>query len=306
MFVLSDDIQELPTEVIESQIVELAAQINAGTCRWLQLIAEYDRRGGWAGSGCLSIADWVAWRCAVSPRAAREHVRVARALEELPQLHSAFAVGELSYSKMRPLTRVATAESESDLLELARHATAAQLERMLRTFRRVEPEQAADTAEAAYLAYSWDEDGSLCIRARLAPEDGVAFLRALEAGRDSVWNQRRFADGSAKPRTEGPATPGPAPGEGMEPPPDAADGDPATRLDPAGGSAEPQPGISDGCAEPQPGPMPRPNRPPVQPRMPVTNAQAFAAAIEDARTRGPTSTSGGERYLVNVHVDAEH
>ena len=70
-----------------------------------------DRRGGWADVGSGSCAEWLAWRCAVSPRAAREHVRVARRLPELPLIHAAFARGELSYAKVRALTRVATLAS---------------------------------------------------------------------------------------------------------------------------------------------------------------------------------------------------
>jgi hypothetical protein len=106
---------------------------NAGTCRWLELVAELDRRGGL--SGC-STAEWLAWRCALSPRAAREHVRVARRLAELPMIHEAFACGELSYAKVRALTRVAEPENDEELLELARCMTASQLERAVRAIGR--------------------------------------------------------------------------------------------------------------------------------------------------------------------------
>src|SRR5438034_5763479 len=116
------------------ELATLASHIYAGTCRWLELVAELDRRGGFAGCSCV---EWLAWRCALTPRAAREHVRVARRLLELPLIHAAFAEGELSYAKVRALTRVADEESEEELLELARHLTAAQLERALRGYRRV-------------------------------------------------------------------------------------------------------------------------------------------------------------------------
>src|SRR5581483_6002570 len=109
----------------------------------LALVAEYDRRNGWwSWHGVRSLAEWIAWRCAVSPRAAREHVRVARALRELPKIAAAFARGELSYSKVFPLARAATERTEADLIELAGHATAAQLERMLRGYERVTREEA--------------------------------------------------------------------------------------------------------------------------------------------------------------------
>ena len=92
---------------------------------------------GGPGMGFARSPDWVAWRCGLDPRSAREHVRVARALRELPEIRRAFSAGQLSFSKVRALTRVAEPVSEGRLLELARHATAAQLERMLGAFRRV-------------------------------------------------------------------------------------------------------------------------------------------------------------------------
>lgn len=68
---------DLSDDELEDEIATLASHIYAGTCRWLELVAELDRRGGFAGS---TVAEWLAWRCALSPRAAREHVRVARRL----------------------------------------------------------------------------------------------------------------------------------------------------------------------------------------------------------------------------------
>ncbi len=137
MFVADQELAERPLELIEREIESLAARITAGSARWLELVAEFDRREGWGGTGCRSTCEWVAWRCALTPRSAREHVRVARALRELPLIREAFGAGALSYSKVRALTRVADPEGEAELVELARHATAAQLERMVRAARRV-------------------------------------------------------------------------------------------------------------------------------------------------------------------------
>src|SRR5215210_5110000 len=103
-----DEIGALSLEELEAELATLAAHLYAGTCRWLELVAELDRRGGWAESGHGSCAEWLAWRCALTPRAAREHVRVARRLGELPLTQGAFARGELSYAKVRAVTRVAT------------------------------------------------------------------------------------------------------------------------------------------------------------------------------------------------------
>lgn len=191
------DLSVLSADELEAELATLAAQLYAGTCRWLELVAELDRRGGWASSGCGSLAEWLAWRCAVSPRAAREHVRVARSLGEVPLIHAAFACGELSYAKVRALTRVADRENEAELLELARVLTAAQLERTVRAYRRVSTAEARGLQEDAYLSVCPDADGSLELHGRLAPEDGALLLRALEAVRDARWQQER---GSAEPR----------------------------------------------------------------------------------------------------------
>src|SRR5204862_3269570 len=193
----TSDLGALSLVELEAELATLASHIYAGTCRWLELVGELDRRGGWAEAGGGSCAEWLAWRCAVSPRAAREHVRVARCLPELPLIHAAFARGELSYAKVRALTRVATAGSEEDLLRLARAATAAQLERTVRAYRRVTTEEARELQERAQLSVFWNPDGSLELHGQLAPEDGALLLRALDAIRDSLWKQ---AGGSAEPR----------------------------------------------------------------------------------------------------------
>src|SRR5438552_2869308 len=141
-------IADMPREELEDEIATLAAHIYAGTCRWLELVAELDGRGGVAGS---SVAAWLAWRCGLTSRAAREHVRVARCLAELPLIHAAFARGEISYSKVRALTRVAEEESEEELLELARHMTASQLERAVRAYGRVTSAEARGLQDAAHV-----------------------------------------------------------------------------------------------------------------------------------------------------------
>ncbi len=207
--------EDLPLEHLEHQICQLAAQLTASTARWLALVGEFDRRDGWwSCPGIRSMVEWVSWRCALSPRAAREQVRVARALPELPRIREAFESGQLSYSKVRVLTRVAEPGSEADLLELARYATAAQLERMLRAFRRVSRAEAQAAYENRYLTHYWDEDGSLCLRARLPAEEGALVLEALHESRDALFREREDSErGPAGPPAEnGPAGP-------LEPPP---------------------------------------------------------------------------------------
>jgi hypothetical protein len=96
-----------PLERLEADIVSHAGRLAAAECRWLLMVAEYDRRQGWAQWGCWSCAMWPGWKCGIARRSAQEKVRVARALEGLPLITEAFSKGELSYSQVRALTRVA-------------------------------------------------------------------------------------------------------------------------------------------------------------------------------------------------------
>ena len=183
------EIQALPMERLEREIGELAAHIHAATCRWLLLVAELDRREGWAEWGCRSCADWLSLRCGVALGAAREHVRVARRLGELSLVRDAFAEGRLSYSKVRAISRVKSDGCEAELLDLALHATAAQLERIVRSYRGAAAAELG-TVNAAHaqrhLSWFWDDDGSLVISGRLPAADGALLLQALEAAREQL------------------------------------------------------------------------------------------------------------------------
>jgi Domain of unknown function (DUF222)/HNH endonuclease len=189
------ELAQLSFAELEEELAGLAAHIYAGTCRWLELVAEVDRRDKLVGCTC---AQWLAWRCGLTPRTAREHVRIARSLGGLPAIRAAFARGQLSFAKVRALTRVTEPANEENLLELALELTAAQLERALRAYRRVTTEEAAAVQEATYLDWYWDDDGSLVVRGRLAPEDGAVLLEALEAGHAALRPR-----GSAEPRPTG-------------------------------------------------------------------------------------------------------
>src|SRR6185295_2792256 len=120
-----------------NEIAELSAHLEAATAQLLDLIREFDERGGW-NHGFRSCAHWLAWRVGMALGAAREHVRVARALGPLPRLADALARGELSYSKVRALTRVASPETEEQLLAVGKAGTACHVERIVRGWRRVD------------------------------------------------------------------------------------------------------------------------------------------------------------------------
>ncbi len=170
---------------LEAQIMELWGNINAATAHFLELVAEFDRRQGWAQHGMASCAQWLSWQCGIGRVAATEKVRTARALESLPKISAAFGEGRLSYSKVRALTRVATVETEESLLHIALNGTAAHVERTVRGYRRVTRHLERDEAEAMHERrhlLCWQEaDGSVTLQARLTPEVGELLFKALDA-----------------------------------------------------------------------------------------------------------------------------
>jgi hypothetical protein len=130
----------------------------------------------------------VSWRCSIAPVAAREHVRVARRLQQLPRLCAAFAEGRLSYSKVRALSRVENIDREDELLALAENASAAQLEQIVRAYRGVVIRARSADAGRPERFVNWhhDDDGALVLRARLPAEEGAIVLAALEAAAASA------------------------------------------------------------------------------------------------------------------------
>jgi len=183
-------------ERLGNQIAELSAHLDAATARLLELIREFDARGGW-GNGFSSCAAWLTWRVGLDPGAARERVRVARALGTLPRLAQALARGELSYSKVRALTRVATPETEERLLAVGRAGTAEHVERIVRGWRRIdriaEARETIKRHRRRALHVFQDEDGMVVIHGRLEPEAGALVMKALEAGRDALAQRPRVS-----------------------------------------------------------------------------------------------------------------
>ena len=162
------------------------------------LLAEFDARDGWRHTAHTSTADWLAWRIGITAGAARERVRVARALGALPRTSAAMQGGELSYAKVRALTRVARPRSEAALLELARSCSAARLERKLRSWTAETPRAEARSEARRHASRRFsvfpDEDGMYAVRGRLDPEVGAALMRAIEAASDALSGREEDED----------------------------------------------------------------------------------------------------------------
>jgi len=179
-----------PIEELAAEICTLAGHINAAHHRWLVLIAEFDQRNGWSDCATQSCAHWLNWKCGMAMGAAREKVRVARALENLPKVSAAMESGKLSYSKAREITRVATAETEDYLLMIAEHGTAQHVEKLVRAYRRCQEAEELSREERQQqgrsVSYRYDDDGSLILHCRLPAEAGARVLKALEIALDEL------------------------------------------------------------------------------------------------------------------------
>jgi 5-methylcytosine-specific restriction endonuclease McrA len=175
------DLGSVPLERLEAQICEVAGHLAAATCRFLILLAEFDERRGWASWEMNSCAQWLAWKCQMSSGTAREHVRVARTLRDLPVIRREFAAGRLSYVKVRALTRIATPATEEGLADMAIPMTGNQLERFARAHRQCSNADDAAARVRRRLTWRFEEDGSLAGSFRLPPLAGAVLLKALRA-----------------------------------------------------------------------------------------------------------------------------
>lgn len=165
------------------RIAEQAYHLDAAMHRLLTDVRQFDEAGYWADEGAASCAAWLSWRVGWTPGTGREHVRVARALAALPQIDDALRVGRLSYSKVRAITRVATAATEAALLVDARATTAAQLETICRKLRSVQrlAALAPDDVRARRAVTRRDrDDGMVVIEAVLPADEAAVVLAAIE------------------------------------------------------------------------------------------------------------------------------
>ena len=130
--------------------------------RFLALLAEFDRRKGWNCRATRDCAHWLNWKCGIALGAAREKVRTARALEKLPLVSAAMERGEISYSNVRAITRVATPENEHYFVQIALHGTAHHVETLVRAYRHAEVQELSRERQQQMnreVRYYWDYDG---------------------------------------------------------------------------------------------------------------------------------------------------
>ena len=176
------------SEKLGDQITELCSYLYAAESRLLTLIREFDEKECWADLGFFTCAHWLNFKCGIGMNAAREKVRVAHALAYLPKIDKGLSKGELSYSKVRAMTRIADETNEDYLMMIAKHGTAHHVEKLVSKYRMVKRLQNAEVAEEQYrdreLSHYYDHDGCLVIKARMPAEQGALIVKALEMAMD--------------------------------------------------------------------------------------------------------------------------
>jgi hypothetical protein len=188
----------IKSEVLGAEITELCSYIYAATYRLLVLIREFDEAGCWQLNGICSCAHWLNFKCGIGMNAAREKVRVAKALNDLPKISEAFKRGEISFSKVRAMTRVANEGNEDYLMMIANHGTAHHVEKLVSKYRNCKRLQENDNAnrqqQMRKLSIRYDEDGSLLINGRFPPEQGAVIVKALEMAMDRQFKESNRED----------------------------------------------------------------------------------------------------------------
>ncbi len=169
---------------LEEEIISLSKHMNQDEYRFLVMVREFDIRQGWRAYQFNNCAEWLNMKCGISPGTAREKVRVALALLDLPQCSEGFARGELSYSKVRAMTRAANVFNEATLVDYALKATAHQVEEHCRRLRNADRRQSTPDARRAWQARSLKRtchpDGMMSIYVELPREQGELVMKALE------------------------------------------------------------------------------------------------------------------------------
>jgi len=188
------------------EITQLVAHLDAGTYQLLVMLGEFDEKEEWAVDGIHSCAHWLNIYCGINLGAARERVRVARALPSLPKISEEFREGRVSYSKVRAMTRAATPDNEDFLLDIARYGTASHVEKTVRHYRRYKRIEKLEEENVRFaqrkLNLNEDDDDTWVIRGRLTAEQGALLKKALDLGVEQLFQEQKGVPEEVKEHEE--------------------------------------------------------------------------------------------------------
>ena len=192
----AETLPDLPDARIEEDFAELQRTVELLEIERLRRLAEIERRRLFERDGHLSAASWLASTHKVAWGTAREHVRIARALEEMPVTRQALDAGEISMSAVRVLAAARDADpsaferSEAQLVEAARIHSMNDLQRVAAYWRQAAQRENAMEGEEKLrqrrrLHASVTFLGMVRVDGDLDPESGETLLTALRAVLDS-------------------------------------------------------------------------------------------------------------------------
>ncbi len=186
-------VERSPGQELGNKITELCGYMSVAAYQFLVMIREFDTKRYWEEQGFRSCSHWMNFHCGLGLNSARERLRVAYALGTLPRISEKFAKGQLSYSMVRAMTRVADSDNEDYLLMVAEHGTTSHMERLVRQYRRACKLQNPDVAYAQYqsreMSYYYDDDGSVVMKVKMPAERGELVLKALEKMMDEDFRE---------------------------------------------------------------------------------------------------------------------
>ena len=212
-----NQLEALPLPELEAEVCSWASRISAATSHWLSVITIFDQRKGWAKAGMPSCAHWLSWRCGIGLRASYEYLRVARALQALPHLREVFGNGAISYSKVRAVTRIATAETERRWVSEALRYSARRLERLVTLQLKIDAEKDKDggngggevgNEDPSHCSWRWNDDGTFSLNLVLDATRGAVMCKALELAESGIEEEKAGrastdSDNSAQIRPQG-------------------------------------------------------------------------------------------------------
>ncbi|MGI8427610.1 MAG: DUF222 domain-containing protein [Actinomycetota bacterium] len=276
--------RQVEVDALDGEIREATANIDAAMYQRLMKIARMESEMLWADWGCRSCAHYLNWRSGIDLWDAGEQVRVAKALSSFPLVSEAFSKGQLSYSKVRAITLVATSETEADLVSLATYSTASQLSKIVRGYRKVQRTEDLTLQNKAFedRSFKWysDDDGSVVFKGRLPAVEGAIVVKALEVASEDLRqkSRRELVEQMLSEQAEQAAQ----------------QQDPS--YDPQAAEAARSEGRNNDSAEQAPGRT--------SDKQSAVRADALVKMAETLMSSGLAPMSGGDRHQVVIHIDA--
>ena len=181
-------------ESIEQRIARLCGHLNAIHAQLVETVAEAIETDAWHGWGIKTAAHWVAWQTGLSPSRARTIVNIAQRRNELPATYNAFTNGEIAIDQIAVVAKYVPAAHDSQVADLARHATVTQLAKAVSRYTFTpppEPSPFGTTRPTDFVNHHTDEGGRFTLSAECDALCGATITQALHEAHDHLFRNGR-------------------------------------------------------------------------------------------------------------------